>query len=264
MNNKIKKLAPIVALLILILGVVVGVSLIQRNQQLKSQASQLAAPVVFFSPKTQEGLVKDGEFYVDLVVNTSGNLVSGVDVDVRYPGNLLRLIEFRADPASGLETIVIPGIPDNYSNILRFTAVNKTGTLPVRNAIKIGDLKFRAVKDGKALVNVSNAQLVIANQDEAVKPGSETGVYTIGAGTPPPPPPPPPAACIDGDADGNGCVDGADLTIWRLEFSKSINSQLSDFSPVCQGTKRGDGVIDISDAAVWLREFTLGANRCKP
>ena len=249
--------------LVLVLGVVTGISLIQTSKQLTSKASQSGGPSLLFSPKSQANLVKDGEFYVDLALNTDNNLISGVDIEVRYSDNF-RLVEFRADPGSGLETVVIPGMPpDNYTNVLRFAAVNKTGNIPVRGAIKLGDMKFKAVKNGTGKVTISNAKLVIANQEISMTPGFDIGEYTVGGTSDPGLPPNSPSACIDGDADGNGCVDANDYNIWKAEYFKTVNTKKADFYPVCSGASRGDGSVDIVDFAVWLKESTVGSNRCK-
>lgn len=288
MIKQIKTYIPIIIALLLLLGVVVGLNLVRRTSPQTIESKADVEFVVSLSPRVLTGIVKDSEVSFDLILNTTGKLVSAVDVELEYP-NSLTLTDFRADTAgSGLDTAVVPGVPDNFSNTLRYVGVNKAGSLPVRNTIRIGTLKFKAVKDGNSKIEVIKATITIPGDTDTVSPKLDFGTVTIGNFSPSPSPspsgsptassspvsspssspsvsptPPPAPACLNGAVKGNRCVGNLDFVEWFKEWSGVANTKNADFFPECNtNNTRGDGIINIADFEVWRRE-SGGVNKCQ-
>ena len=274
-----KTLLPIIIALILIPAILVGIYLIRLP---KPQKSQVKADVLFgvsLSPVSLSGIAKDSDITLDLILHTTGRLVSAVDVELQYPDSL-KLSEFKADSSgSGLDTAVIPGTPDNFSNTLRYVAVNKSGNLPVRNTIRLGQLRFKAVKDNTtSKVEITKAKITIPGEGQIVEPSLDAGEYSVGISSPSPSPSPsasssvspspspspsPAPSCINGAVKGRRCVDNTDFVEWFKEWSGLSNTKTADFFPECNtnGT-RGDGKIDFADYEIWRREIG-GSNKCQ-
>lgn len=270
--DKFKSLIPVIVALILIPAILIGIFLIRSKapQTIQSKAADVAFSLSF-SPKVLTGIEKDSEFNADLILFTTGRLISGVDVEIKYPDSL-KVLDFKPDTSSsGLEVAVIPATPDNFSNTLRYVGVNKSGNLPLRQTLKLGTIKFKAVKDNfSARVEINKAQVIIPGENKSIDPDLETGEYTSSSSPAPsissPPGSSPSAAstlsCINGAVKGNSCVSNIDFVEWFKEWSGLSQSKNADFFPECKANNtRGDGIIDIADFEVWRREIS-GPNKC--
>jgi len=155
-----KKPILIVASLLVGLGILVPIT--QSGLRLKTKAAGSSTLGLTSTINTQTGK----EFSVPLTLNPNGSLVTGVDIKLNYPTNLLTLTRIDPVPGQPTQLIFLPDLQTTLSNsqsgdisfsILAFNSQNLSPSTPLsgNTSLPLAVLSFKAISDGTAQVNFS-------------------------------------------------------------------------------------------------------------
>lgn len=104
-----------VGLLLLLIGLVAGAILVRQNQNINEGAAPASS--IYFSPNSQE-VGQNNNFNFNIKVNTAENLISGIDLRVKFDKNVFEIVSLEKG-----ENI------SDFNNILTSDTGNSTGEI---------------------------------------------------------------------------------------------------------------------------------------
>jgi len=174
-----KDLSPIVLLLILLLGIAVGVFLIQFRQELRRRA---AATGVDFSLVASKSTVSPGEnFSVDIVMNTNEFTVSATEIHVSFDSKYLQAQSIKE---SGFLPVVLPPGPQVGSGKASII-LGSLPSDPKKGTGTVATINFKALKEsgGKTEIRFASGTqtAAIGNAGDVTRNLTPTKVTVQGA-----------------------------------------------------------------------------------
>ncbi len=264
-------LPPIVALFLLLVGVVAGIVLVQRPQDVRREAA--AATSLSISPTSQTKSAGDAVAF-SVVMNTGVNQVVGMDLKLMYDPSVLSVTSISKGQAiSGFDTIIRNTV-DNTNGTIVYSlfSVDKTkavygSDLPVltiaatvKSTAPSGthtitfapETSVAAISEGQNVIaSMVNGSLVIstANELNTIAPTSTSVPVATGVPTATTAPSSggsvPPAIGKRGDLNGDGKVNVLDLSILLTQFLRGGST----------GDLNGDGKVTILDLSILLSSW---------
>lgn len=260
----LKRFLPFIVMGLLIVAIIAGIVMVRQRQEIRSKAT-LETAVLRFSLNSL-GNKEVGETFpvLDVIIDAKSNNITGVDFEIEFDDSKLDALgEFTPRQDNSLETVIIPGSGRSglSPNVVRFVAVNKNDAQIMKSGTFIlGSLQFKAAAKttGLGTIKFKRAQVIAADRIDMEVPLdiTSTATYSIGSD------------CIDGDANGDGCVDiENDFRIWKSEYLSQTGLR-ADFydgavklSRCSKPGKTGDSKIDGLDYTEWKRNLN-SPNRC--
>jgi len=179
-----KDLSPLVLVFILLLGIVVGVFLIQFRQELRRRAAVTGVDLSLVPSKTT--VSPNEKFTVDIVMNTNEFSVSATEIHVAFDANYL---EAESIQESGFLPVVLPPGPQVGSG----TASIILGSLPSdpkKGTGTVATINFKALKASGGPTEIrfdSGTQTAaLGNTGDVTRNLTPTQVTVQGVATPTP------------------------------------------------------------------------------
>lgn len=242
---------PIIAVFLLLLGMVAGINLVQKPQELREQAAPSTA--VSILPGTQSKAPNDPVSF-SVTLNTGSNQVIGMDLVVSYDPSVLEVVSISKGSDLAAFTTVVQNSIDNASGTVTYSlfTVDKTKAVSGANvdALDINAKVKSSASAGTHTISFGQATSVAAlteGQNVVVSkvPGtlivtSETVTATPATNTPTP------------GSSGSGSSNSGGNT----------GSSGGNSSPGLALGKRGDlnndGKITVLDLSILLSRFLKG------
>ena len=150
----------LIILSILVVGLGILVPITKNGVRLKTKAAGSSTLGLTPTISTQTGK----EFSVPLTVNPNGSLVTGADVKLTYPTNLLTLTRIDPVPNQPTKLIFLPDLPTTLNNsqngnisftVLAFDSQSLTPSTPLsgNTPLPLIVLTFKAISSGNAQVS---------------------------------------------------------------------------------------------------------------
>jgi hypothetical protein len=201
----------------------------------------LCGQQVYFEPSYQDVDVGQ-EFTTNVRVDGIGDLYA-VDTTIRFDPNILEVLE--VNPGSWwsyLNPYIVVNDVDNASGEIRFAATLKNPDPPLNGSGNVVEILFRAKATGSTPLWFSALKLVDA--DAIVIPVSHAdGQVVVGGNSPP--------SSLQGDVNGDGCVDILDLA--------TVAGQFGSANPTPpEADINNDGIVDIVDIVLVAGNFGAG------
>jgi hypothetical protein len=182
-------------------------------------------------------------FVTDVNINTHGNQVIGVELDINFDQTRLRAVDivpgtFFTDPDTTNKSI------DNTNGVIRYTLVLIPESTPVTGAGNLAKITFEAVDTGVATMTFGTANIVAAvdvGSDRNALLSTSGASVTIQVGS----------CRQEGDINEDGRVDILDYGILFSEFGKSVNTPGVD----ARADLNGDGLINILDYVILFENY---------
>jgi len=149
------------SLLVLLVGVVAGVILVQRQQDIREKAAPTPAATLSLRRASQGSINTNDEFEVEVVADSAGEVTIATDLVINYPRNMLSIVD--ADPAtngvqiqtSGLyaNTIYANGFGVDTANGIVDMSMYNTNNGTTLSSSVLATITFRAISSGQANIN---------------------------------------------------------------------------------------------------------------
>jgi hypothetical protein len=145
-----------------------------------AQAQEKAT--IFLSPKSETVLV-DSTFEISVFLDTHGASINAVELNLKFSADTLRIVE-KSGGTSLISLWLEPATYSNAQGTARFTGVIPNGITTQSGLITT--LTFKAIKSGRAVIEVLPSSRVLANDGLGTNVPVEfgRGIYTV---TPQPP-----------------------------------------------------------------------------
>ncbi|MBI3092688.1 MAG: hypothetical protein HYZ02_00430, partial [Candidatus Levybacteria bacterium] len=183
-----KKAASITALALIALAIPLTVFISQQQQEIRQRAQEVSplgggGIVSLVLAPSSSGISLGSTFEVVLNLNPGANIITGLDVIIRYDKNFLEIDKF--NPTNTLGTQLINNV-DNQAGTLRYAAVNTQSENPSAlgggdpTAINLGTITFKAKAEGTSNVTFDNIQITALGQTGSLPTANNvTGSYTV-------------------------------------------------------------------------------------
>ncbi len=246
-------------LLFMLVAIAITLFLVRQQQDIRSRAS--TSQVQFeFNPATasvSENQIIDTQ--IILKTGPSGYDISGYDITLNFPSNILELVNFQTSNAFSTE---LKKTIDNNSGTLSVSSVNIAPAVNTGD-VSIGTAKFRVkTTTGEANIGITNAQIVASRQPNYLTTDlTQIATYTVLASNTP-------TETIESPTPTNAPIATLTPTITPSATptpTTAINAPtptpttLITPTPTTRATVIGDstgkGCVDITDFSAWLTAF---------